>query len=363
MDIDAQASVNQSRSAEAVSPAPAAMASPELEVTHLSRARRVPLSQVLGGPEHSHMTPALAANLSVLDEPLACWMSTDEAQVEVNLLDRYLDILATAEIPETGEEVQVAIENQYGTADADHFGRLVGWYMPETGSQMGVLIAEDFAPQLLKAIDDGMIVRPEHGLWLVEASGYLVNGQRLITYATRACSLPRAERLQRERSFQKGRAAGGNSSESQAEANRRAADLFAYIARTSAGWLGRALRASQTTSGYYRTVEDNGSTCHLSLFVGQHRISIGSCYLKSNFDEATLDALGVANQSTEVEPPPARRYLRGSWWDVRLDVGRDTPPAERPPDLGEDLERAIESLRPAIDEHQQALLQAAGAKA
>lgn len=329
-------------------------------VTHLSRAKRVPLMQVLGGPEYSHMTPALAANLSVLDEPLACWMVADEAQVEVNLLDRYLDILATAEVPGTDEQVQVAIENQYGTADADHFGRLVGWYMPETGAQMGVLIAENFAPQLIKAIADGAVVRPEHGLWLVEASGYVVNGQRLITYATRACSLPRPDQIQRERVFRKGPVAGGNSSESEAEANRRAADFFDYIARTSTGWLGARLRGSSMTSGYYRTIEDNGGTCHLSLFVGQNRVSIGSCYLKANFDEATLDALGVANQTTEVEPEPARRYLRGSWWDIRLDVGRDTPPEQRPAELGDDLERAIAALRPAIDQHQAALLRSAG---
>ena len=37
--------------------------------------------------------------------------------------------------------------------------------MPETGAQMGVLIAEDFDPQLLKAVTDGLILRPDHGVW------------------------------------------------------------------------------------------------------------------------------------------------------------------------------------------------------
>ena len=112
-------------------------------------------------------------------------MDPDQSQMEINLLDRYLDVLAAAELPITGEQVPVAIENQYGTADPDHFGRLVGWYMPETGAPMGVLIAENFDPQLIKAVSDGLIVRPEHGIWLVEACGYLIHGQPVITYSHR----------------------------------------------------------------------------------------------------------------------------------------------------------------------------------
>lgn len=327
-------------------------------VVHLSRADRLPLAEVLGGSESTQMTPAVAAHLSVLDDPLSCWMVEDTSQMEVSLLDRYLDILAAAEVPDTGEQIQVAIENQYGTADPDHFGRLVGWYMPETGAQMGVLIAEDFAPQLLKAIADGQIVRPEHGLWLVEAAGFIVNGQPLVTYTPRATTLLRSDQLQRRRAFER-RGSSGTGGADQAEANRRAAALFAHIVRTSTGWLGRAIQASASVSGPYRWVRDNGNTCHLSFFVGVDRISIGSCYLKSTFDEATLEALVVANQSTEVDPEPARRYLRGSWWDVRLDVGRDTPPDQLPADLGDDLERAVDALLPAIDEHQAALCRAA----
>jgi hypothetical protein len=104
------------------------------------------LAEVFGGNEPQFMSPGIAADVSVLNEPLASWMIEDDSTTEVNLLDRYLDILATAELPRSGEQAQVAIENQYGTADADHFGRLVGWYIPETGAQMGVLISEDFDP-------------------------------------------------------------------------------------------------------------------------------------------------------------------------------------------------------------------------
>jgi hypothetical protein len=132
------------------------------------------LAEVLGGSEPLKMTPDIAANIGVLNEPLSCWMVEDSSTMEVNRLDRSLDILASAELPGTGEQIQVAIENQYGTADPDHFGRLVGWYMPESGAQMGVLIAEDFEPQLIKALTDAQVVRPDYGVWLVEATGFII---------------------------------------------------------------------------------------------------------------------------------------------------------------------------------------------
>jgi hypothetical protein len=335
---------------------PAAVDVPPLPaVSHISRSDRCSLAEVLGGGEARRMTPDLAANISVLDEPLACWMVEDSSTMEVNLLDRYLDLLAAAELPSTGEQIQVAIENQYGVADPDHFGRLVGWYMPETGAQMGVLVAEDFDPQLVKAVADGQIVRPEHGLWLVEACGYLVGDAPVVTYTTRACSLARTDQLDRQRAFARGRAGGGRSTGDQAEAYRRAAAMFEYLARTSVGWLSQAPRQAGVTTGYYRTLIDNGDTVRIELFVGSDRISVGSCYFKSTFDEATLEALVTANQETEVDPPPDKRYLRGSWWNLRLDLGRDTPQEQWPADLGNEIERGIDAIRSTIDTHQAAL--------
>jgi hypothetical protein len=330
-------------------------------VAHLSRAHRRPLAEVLGGSEPVKMTPAIAANIGVLNEPLSCWMVEDSSTMEVNLLDRSLDILALAELPGTGEQIQVAIENQYGTADPDHFGRLVGWYMPESGAQMGVLVAEDFEPQLIKALTDAQIVRPDHGVWLVEATGFIIGSTPLVTYTVRASSLPRAERLVRERGFAKGRpgAAGRSNAEAQAEAERKAAALFGHIAQTNSGWLAPSLKKSRTTTGFYRWIIDNGLTCHVELFVGVDRVSVGSCYLKGSFDEMTLDALMAANQEIEVDPSPARRYQRGSWWDLRTDIGRDFVATDLPVALGDDIQRAIEAIRPAIDAHQDALKQAA----
>jgi hypothetical protein len=339
-----------------ISPQPEATPVAEAySVVHLSKAARTALVQVFGGGEAMRMTPELAENIAVLDEPLSCRMVPDKSQMEISLLERSLDILATAELPATGEQVPVAIENQYGMADPDHFGRLVGWYMPETGAPMGVLIAESFPPQLVKAVTDGLIIRPEHGLWLVEACGYLINGHPVITYTTVACSLPRAERIARDRTFRSG---SGSSSISQNEANQRAAVLFDHLAKTSQGWLGKAIRKAGATRGYYRWIIDNGHTCHVELFVGVDRISVGSCYLKSSWSDETLDRLAAANQETPVDPEPGNRYMRGAWWDLRRGIGRDTPPANLPPDMGDQIEQEIDAIRPAIDAHQQALLAA-----
>jgi hypothetical protein len=301
------------------------------------------------------MTPEIAANVTVLNEPLACWMVDDSSTIEVSAIDRFLDILATAEIPGTGEQVQVAIENQYGTADPDHFGRLVGWYMPETGAQMGVLIAEGFEPQLVKAVQDGQIIRPRHGLWLIEASGFLVGDTPVVTYTVKAFSLPRSEWLDRTRAFNRG-AGAGTTSRSRAEDQARAAALFEHLATTSAGWLGDALRRSAHKTGYYRWIIDHGSGINVPLFVGVDRISVGSAYLKGSRDDATLEALSEANTLTSTDPEPDTRYLRGVWWDLNRTVGRATIPW--PDDLGASIEAAYAEIRSAVEAHQAALLAA-----
>ena len=66
----------------------------------------------------------------------------------------------------------------------------------------------------------------------------------------------------------------------------------------------------------------------------------------------------AANQHTSVDSEPAHRYLRGDMGDPRRDIGRDTPPSQLPADLGVQIERAVDAIRPAIDSHQHALLAA-----
>lgn len=322
-------------------------------VTHLSASVRVRLADVFGGTESARMTPEIAAHISVLNEPLSCWMVEDDAATEVNALEKSLDILATAELPGSGAQVQVAIENQYGRADPDHFGRLVGWYLPETGAEMGVLIAEDFPPQLLKAVGDGRIVRPVHGLWLIEAAGYVVDGRPAVHYSTRACSLERLVRIEREQVFRRGPGGGGAGGSD--EAFRRAARLFDHIARTSTRWLGEAIRKSSQTSGLYRTIEDNGDTCHVALFVGVDRISVGSGYRKLPHDDETVERLATANAEVQVTPDPDDRQLRSSWWHLMRGLGRGTPEGQLPDRLGEEIEAAIDQVRPALEAHQRAL--------
>lgn len=323
-------------------------------IAHLSGSVRLALSAVFGGSEAQRMTPEIAQHISVLNEPLCCWMIEDgtEAQTEVSLLERALDILATAELPGTGEQIQVAIENQYGKADPDHFGRLIGWYLPETGAEMAVLIAEEFPPQLIKAVADGRIIRPSHGLWLVEASGYMVDGRPAVHYATVACSLERMIRIDRERAFHRGRSAGGGSYE---EADQRAAALFDHIVQTNSGNLAPAIQHSPQVKGFYRRLRDNGDTCHISLFVGTNRISVGSGYLKAGQDDETLERLVSANAEAHVTPEPDQRPLRGSWWHLLRGLGRDTPPEQWPDRLGDDVEAAFNEVKSAVDAHQRAL--------
>jgi hypothetical protein len=219
---------------------------------------------------------------------------------------------------------------------------------------MGVLIAEDFPPQLIKAVAEGNIIRPAHGVWLVEASGFLV-GSNIVHYATRACSLPRAEQIERSRAFRKPRSGSATSS---AEATSRAAKIFDYIARSGSEAFGQAIKRSNLTVGFYRVLQDNGNNCHIELFVGTNRISVGSCYWNRSLDEVTLERVVAANSETETDPEPDQRYLRGSWWHLRRDIGRDTPLEQLPERLGEEIETQMEAIRSAIDIHQEALKQA-----
>ena len=54
------------------------------------------------------------------------WSGGISNPLEHNVLGKRLDILATA-LDESGEEVAVCIENQYGMSDPDHLGRLIAY--------------------------------------------------------------------------------------------------------------------------------------------------------------------------------------------------------------------------------------------
>lgn len=86
----------------------------------------LPAKEVLGG-EASDFTPWLqqAASLEILGTALKLDDLTAIA-TEHNVSGKRLDILARA-LDEDGEEIPVCIENQYGTTDASHLGRLIAY--------------------------------------------------------------------------------------------------------------------------------------------------------------------------------------------------------------------------------------------
>ena len=326
-------------------------------VFHISRGSSMPLKDVLGGGEAQVMTPAIAKHISVLDSTLSCWFDPESPETEVALFGRSLDVLATAEIPGTGEEISVAIENQYGQADPDHFGRLVGWYMPEVGADMGVLIAESFEPHLVRAVGEGQIIQPRHGLWLVEAAGFDVGGAKTVSYSLKATSLNRDRLLARELAFKKNQSGGGSSGDEKAAADsERTEAIYNHIIRTGPGELSQSLSHEKTVGRWYRHLEVGSKGNIVAIFIGQNRIAIGSGYRKGQLSTDTLDQLTTLNNSIELEPSPFKRELRTIWWKI-ADVGRSTPPDQLPETLGVQAQKSYDEVIPAVREHQAKILE------
>lgn len=321
-------------------------------VFHISRGMAQPLREILGGPEDVVMTPEISQNITVLNSTLSCWFDAETAETEVALFGRKLDILVRAEIPGTGEEVTVAVENQYGSADPDHFGRLIGWYMPEVGAEMGVLIAESFEPHLVRAVTEGQIIQPRHGLWLVEAAGYEVGGVKSVSYSLRATSLPRERLLARETAHRKNYSGSTGGDFAKIEANSEKTEQLYSLLSNGDGSLATVLKSQKTVGRWYRTLETSQKGNMVSVFVGQKRISIGSGYRKGQLSPDTLDQLTVLNKSVDLDPNPFKRELRTLWWKL-ADVGRSTPDNEIPETLYELVQRAYEDALPAIREHQE----------
>ncbi len=328
-----------------------------MSITHISKATSLPLREILGGDEAKVMTPAIAANLSVLDAVVSCWFDTESCDTEISLFNRSLDILANAEIPGSGAETPVAIENQYGPADPDHFGRLVGWYMPETNAEMGILIAESFEPHLINAVDRGLIIKPRFGLWLVEAVGQMVAGSPAVTYTLKATSIDRDVLIAREKAFkQKVSASSAEKQAQEAEDLAATEALFHHIASTGSGQLSACIASQKTVGRWYRRLLENGQGCHVAIFIGRNRISIGSAYVKGSLATDVLDQLTALNNNVELQPAPFKREMRSIWWEVS-GVGRSTPPDKWPSDLGSLLDEKFDELYATIQEHQSKLRQ------
>ena len=324
-----------------------------MNVSHVSKGTRRNLSEVLDGQEASKMTPEIAKNIEVLDEVLACWFNPETVEREVPLLGRSLDILANAEIPGTGEEIAVAIENQYGPADPDHFGRLVGWYMSETSAEMGVLIAEAFDPHLIRAVEEGLVVKPKYGLWLVEATGHIVNGNPVVNYELQATSLEREVWLARKKAYRDNvGTTSGSSPEKKAAEKQRIAALYEHILKTGNGKFTELLAKAPVTSTPYRHIVENENGCHVAVFVGKNRIAVGSAYNIKGLDENLLENLTTIVKETALDPAPSKRELRSVWWTL-INVGTNSPHSGWPADLGSQLDAQYELVQHAVNEHQE----------
>lgn len=97
--------------------------------------------EVLGG-EASDFTPWLVRHDSL--EILGRSLKLDDltpVMPEHNVLGKRLDILARA-IDEDGDEIPVCIENQYGTSDPNHLGRLIA-YLAQQERGRAVWLVED----------------------------------------------------------------------------------------------------------------------------------------------------------------------------------------------------------------------------
>lgn len=319
-----------------------------MTVFHVSKGTSAPLKSVFGGGEAAEMTPKIAANISALEYVVSCWFDEESVETEVPLLGKSLDVLAKAEVPPSGDEISVAIENQYGLADADHFGRLLGWYMPETSAEMGILIAESFDPHLVRAVSEGEIVRPKHGLWLVEATGQLVGGVAIVSYALKASSLKREDLLSREKAF-KTEKSGVPINQSEKDLHNLAATeaLFAHISRTGTGAVSSQIGKVKTVSRWYRVIRKFDFDLHIPVFIGAHRISIGLAYLKGNLDPDLLIELGDINREMELSPEPFKREIRSVWWNV-ANVGKADDPSKWPTDLGHQIDAAFEIIEAPI---------------
>lgn len=97
--------------------------------------------------EDRDFTPWIAANLDVLDDVGLGPLTLEEVEKAVPGTDRSLDVLAS-----TNDGRLVAIENQYGRGDHDHFTRGLAYAVGLEATAL-VIIAEDHRPEF-RAIAD-----------------------------------------------------------------------------------------------------------------------------------------------------------------------------------------------------------------
>jgi hypothetical protein len=139
------------------------------------------LAKAFGGGEATHFNPACAEMIDRIVEPVVGEEVIDVHR-EVKCEGSRLDLLAVT------NERRVAVELQYGDADASHLGRLVGWYGPSVGATDMVLVAEGFPALLVDAVRNDRL----RDLALVQASaGWNQGGEVGVAFSIAASSVVR----------------------------------------------------------------------------------------------------------------------------------------------------------------------------
>ncbi len=140
---------------------------------------RLSLNKVFEG-EATHFNPACAEMIDQIVGPVVGEEVIDVAP-EVNCQGSRLDLLAVT------SDHRVAVELQFGSADASHLGRLIGWYAPAVEATASILVAEDFPKLLVNQVRDNKI----SDLALVRAiTGWNKDGLVGIDFEVVASSLP-----------------------------------------------------------------------------------------------------------------------------------------------------------------------------
>lgn len=140
---------------------------------------RLSLNTVFEG-EATHFNPACAEMIDRIVGPVVGEEVIDVAS-EVNCEGSRLDLLAVT------NDHRVAVELQFGGADASHLGRLIGWYAPAVEATASILVAEDFPKLLVNQVRDKKI----SNLALVRAlTGWNKDGLVGIDFQVVVSSLP-----------------------------------------------------------------------------------------------------------------------------------------------------------------------------
>lgn len=112
-----------------------------MTIPKIGKLESVPVTRIWSHEAHQ-FTPWLVENLDLLSEALGMELESPEKEAVLKEAGR-VDILAKVRSDDDTEET-VAIENQLGAADSDHFARLIG-YAASQDARILVWVASEFS--------------------------------------------------------------------------------------------------------------------------------------------------------------------------------------------------------------------------